>query len=255
MSSPRSQRARIPPRTSRTSACMPRVAHRWPRSTKTSRAGSQRTCSTRSRPRSKRSRPACSESTSTRARQPAPSSRPPPDRRRSYVRALGGARTHARHRMTDAQPVPDAPRVPAVELRGMTKAYGDLVANDAIDLVLWPAEIHGVLGENGAGKTTLMRVLYGLNSPDSGAVLVNGEPVAIHSPADAISAGIGMVTQHFSLVGPMTVAENIVLGRTDSFRLDLEAARAKVREAAEKFHIVVDPAARVENLSVGEQQR
>ena len=157
--------------------------------------------------------------------------------------------------MTVAHPAADAQRVAAVELRGMTKRYGELLANDSIDLVLWPAEIHGVLGENGAGKTTLMRVLYGLNSPDSGEVVVKGKRVAIQSPADAINAGIGMVTQHFSLVGPMTVAENIVLGRTDSFRLDLEAARAKVREAAEKFHIVVDPAARVENLSVGEQQR
>jgi simple sugar transport system ATP-binding protein len=157
--------------------------------------------------------------------------------------------------MTIAQPTAEAPPVPAVELRGMTKHYGDLVANDQINLILWPGEIHGVLGENGAGKTTLMRVLYGLNTPDAGVVLVNGMPVTIRSPADAIAAGIGMVTQHFSLVGPMSVAENVILGRTAGFRVDLASARAQVAAAGARFSIRVDPGARVENLSLGEQQR
>jgi len=114
----------------------------------------------------------------------------------------------------------------------MSKSYGELLANDAVDLVLWPREVHGILGENGAGKTTLMRVLYGLNSPDAGEVWVNGRPVAIGSPSDAIAAGIGMVTQHFSLVRPMTVAENIVLGRTPQVRVDLGRARRDVAVAA-----------------------
>lgn len=158
--------------------------------------------------------------------------------------------------MAAAQPtMTEAKRVPAVELRGMTKRFGDLVANDRIDLTLWPAEVHGVLGENGAGKTTLMRVLYGLNTPDSGEVLVNGQPVTIRSPSDAIAAGIGMVTQHFSLVGAMSIVENVVLGRTGGFRLDRARASAQVSAAADRLGIQLDPNARVDNLSLGEQQR
>ncbi len=144
---------------------------------------------------------------------------------------------------------------PTVELRGITKRYGDLVANDGIDLELRAAEVHGVLGENGAGKTTLMRVLYGLSTVDAGEILVDGRPAVIRSPADAIAAGIGMVTQHFSLVGPMSVAENVILGRTGAFRVDLPAARRKVGAAAERFGIALDPEARVDRLSLGEQQR
>ena len=115
--------------------------------------------------------------------------------------------------------------------------------------------MHGVLGENGAGKTTLMRILYGLTSPDQGQILVDGRPVSIRSPRDAIAAGIGMVTQHFSLVTPMTVAENLTLGRRQGPLIDLEAARSKVDEAAERFGIRVRADARVADLSVGEQQR
>ncbi|CAN5856837.1 ABC transporter ATP-binding protein [soil metagenome] len=144
---------------------------------------------------------------------------------------------------------------PSVELRGITKRYGDLLANDGIDLALWPAEVHGVLGENGAGKTTLMRILYGLSTPDEGQILVNGAPVSIRSPADSIAAGIGMFTQHFSLVWPMSVAENVVLGRTRGVRLDLNGASRSVRSAAERFGIRLDPEARVNTLSLGEQQR
>lgn len=142
-----------------------------------------------------------------------------------------------------------------VELRAITKRFGDLVANDRVDLDVRRGEVHALLGENGAGKTTLMRILYGLTQPDAGEIRIDGEPVPIRSPKDAIRAGIGMVTQHFSLVRPMTVAENIVLGRTTGLRLDLDAARQVVADTAERFGISVEPSAIVADLSVGEQQR
>jgi ABC-type uncharacterized transport system ATPase subunit len=143
----------------------------------------------------------------------------------------------------------------AAELCGITKHFGDLVANDAVDLALTKGEVHALLGENGAGKTTLMRILYGLTTADAGTTRVDGAAVSIHSPRDAIAAGIGMVTQHFSLVQPMTVTENIILGRASGARLDLGAARRSVEEAADRFGIAVQPDALVEDLSVGEQQR
>ena len=142
-----------------------------------------------------------------------------------------------------------------MELRAITKRFGDLVANDRVDLDVRRGEVHALLGENGAGKTTLMRILYGLTQSDAGEIRIDGEPVPIHSPKDAIRAGIGMVTQHFSLVRPMTVAENIVLGRTTGLRLDLDAARRLVADSAERFGIYVEPSAIVADLSVGEQQR
>src|SRR3954447_18737072 len=101
---------------------------------------------------------------------------------------------------------------PLLELRGITKRFGSLVANDAIDFELRRGEIHALLGENGAGKSTLMNVLYGLHQPDEGEIVLEGEPVRIHSPREAIALGIGMVHQHFMLVPVMTVAENLVLG-------------------------------------------
>ena len=144
---------------------------------------------------------------------------------------------------------------PALELRGITKRFGDLVANDAIDLQVGRGEVHALLGENGAGKTTVMRIAYGLTSADAGEVLVGGRQAAIRSPRDAIAHGIGMVTQHFSLVRPMSVAENLALGRSDGFRLAPHETRRRAAAAADRFGMRIDPAARVDTLSVGEQQR
>jgi simple sugar transport system ATP-binding protein len=145
----------------------------------------------------------------------------------------------------------------ALELRGITKRFGALVANDAIDFALRPGEIHALLGENGAGKSTLMNVLYGLAAPDEGEILVDGEPVTIRSPSEAIARGIGMVHQHFMLVPVMTVAENLVLASEPRRGplLDTRAAVARTRELSDRFGLAVDPEARVEDLGVGAQQR
>jgi simple sugar transport system ATP-binding protein len=146
---------------------------------------------------------------------------------------------------------------PALELRGITKRFGRVVANDAIDLDVRRGEIHALLGENGAGKSTLMNVLYGLQRPDAGEIRLAGEPVRIDSSRRAIGLGIGMVHQHFMLVPVMTVAENLVLG-TEPHRgplLDYRAAAARARELSERFGLAVDPEARVEDLGVGAQQR
>jgi general nucleoside transport system ATP-binding protein len=165
-----------------------------------------------------------------------------------------------------------------LELRGITKRFGSLVANDHIDLVVQPGEIHALLGENGAGKTTLMNVLYGLVQPDEGEILLDDQPVAIHSPRDAIRARIGMVHQHFMLVPVFTVAENVTLGAEPVRRLatpaaklgglrvpplglpsigllDRRKARREVLELSERFGLRVDPDALVEDLPVGVQQR
>lgn len=149
----------------------------------------------------------------------------------------------------------DGGAVPLVRLRKIAKSFGDLVVNDGVDLDLLPGEVHALLGENGAGKTTLMRILYGLTRPDSGVIEINGTPRAITSPADAIDAGIGMVTQHFSLVGRMTVTDNLLLSRAGLGRVDRSAGRDLVADAAGRLGVRVDPAALVEQLSVGEQQR
>ncbi len=145
-----------------------------------------------------------------------------------------------------------------LELRGITKRYGALVANDAIDLTVEPGQIHGLLGENGAGKTTLMNVLYGLVQPDEGRILVDGQEAVLRSPKDAIKAGIGMVHQHFMLVPVFTVAENVTLGveRTRWLGLlDRRGMRREVRELSERYSLQVDPDAYVEDIPVGAQQR
>ena len=144
---------------------------------------------------------------------------------------------------------------PLVELRGITKRFGALLANDAIDLSVDAGQVLALLGENGAGKSTLTRILYGLSRADAGEILIAGEPVTITSPADALAAGIGMVTQEFSLVGPMTVTENLMLAGSPLGRVDRSAARARVLAASQRLGVPVDPDAVVERLSVGEQQR
>ena len=145
-----------------------------------------------------------------------------------------------------------------LELKGITKRFGTLVANDAIDLVVESGEIHSLLGENGAGKSTLMNVLYGLYKADAGQILLDGKPAEFSGPGDAMAAGIGMVHQHFMLIPVFTVAENVALGHEPTKRggvLDLDAARALVRKISDRFGFDVDPDALVEDLPVGVQQR
>ncbi|MDR6612355.1 ABC transporter ATP-binding protein [Leifsonia sp. 1010] len=145
-----------------------------------------------------------------------------------------------------------------LELRGITKRFGPLVANNHIDLTVEPGEIHCLLGENGAGKSTLMNVLYGFYQPDEGEILLDDVVQHFAGPGDAMKAGIGMVHQHFMLIPVFTVAENVMLGHEQTKfggRLDLNAARAKVREISARFGFDVDPDALVEDLPVGVQQR
>ena len=143
----------------------------------------------------------------------------------------------------------------AVQMKGIVKRFADLVASDHVDFTLEQGEIHALLGENGAGKTTLMRILYGLYNADEGQILINESPVVIHSPKDAIKLGIGMVTQHFTLVPTLTVAENMVLGESGSITLNLSEVEKKVAAASERFGIPVKPQALIKHLSVGERQR
>ena len=145
-----------------------------------------------------------------------------------------------------------------LELRGITKRFGSLVANDHIDLTVEAGEIHALLGENGAGKSTLMNVLYGLYQADEGEILLDDEVQHFAGPGDAMGAGIGMVHQHFMLIPVFTVAENVMLGHEDTKLggfLDLDGARAKVREISARFGFHVDPDALVDDLPVGVQQR
>jgi ABC-type uncharacterized transport system ATPase subunit len=145
-----------------------------------------------------------------------------------------------------------------LELRGITKQFPGVLANDHVDFELRRGEVHALLGENGAGKSTLMNILYGLYHPDEGQILVKGEPVRFHSPKDAINRGIGMVHQHFMLIPVMTVAENIVLANEPTragLLLDINAADRRVRELSRSFNFAIDPDARVEAITVGQQQR
>jgi general nucleoside transport system ATP-binding protein len=146
---------------------------------------------------------------------------------------------------------------PLLELRGITKRFPGVLANDSVDFELTKGEVHALLGENGAGKSTLMNILYGLYHPDDGEIRLKGEHVRIGSPRDAIDLGIGMVHQHFMLIPVMTVAENIVLA-TEPTRgpfLDLASAEQRVRELSTQFGLAVRPDARVASISVGMQQR
>jgi ABC-type uncharacterized transport system ATPase subunit len=147
---------------------------------------------------------------------------------------------------------------PILELRGITKRFPGVLANDHVDFDLNRGEVHALLGENGAGKSTLMNILYGLYHPDEGEILINGESIQISSPREAIEHGIGMVHQHFMLIPVMTVAENVVLAaepRTAGIFLDYDAAIRRVRDLAAAFNFAIDPDAKIENITVGQQQR
>src|SRR6266571_2143059 len=145
---------------------------------------------------------------------------------------------------------------PLLEMRGISKRFGELQALDKVELVVNEGEIHALVGENGAGKTTLMNILYGLYHPDAGTIRIHGKDAHITGPRDAIALGIGMIHQHFMLVPPLTVAENVVLGDERGGRaLDTKAIEARVRRLEEQFHIVVEPSARIEDIPLGLQQR
>jgi len=142
---------------------------------------------------------------------------------------------------------------PALEARGLTKRFGPVVACDAVDLSVHAGEIHGILGQNGAGKSTLMNLFLGLISPDAGDILVKGERVHVTDPFRAAELGLAMVHQHFSLIGPLTVWENLTLG--DHGRIDEKRISRKIREVAERYSLDVDPRARVDSLTTGQRQR
>jgi general nucleoside transport system ATP-binding protein len=147
---------------------------------------------------------------------------------------------------------------PVLELRGITKRFPGIVANDNVDFDLRKGEVHALLGENGAGKSTLMNVLYGLYHPDEGEILIDGKPAELGSPKAAIEGGVGMVHQHFMLIPVMTVAENIVLATEpvhNGLLLDYTAAEKRVRDISTRFGLAVDPRATVQDITVGQQQR
>jgi len=146
--------------------------------------------------------------------------------------------------------------IPLVEVRGVSKRYGPVQANDRVDLTLFGGEVHALLGENGAGKSTLSKIIYGFTQPDAGTLQLAGEPVALRSPRDARALGIGMVFQNFMLIPAMSVLENIALFLTDlPAVVRREAVAGRIRAFGERFGLHVDPAALVRQLSVGEQQK
>ena len=142
----------------------------------------------------------------------------------------------------------------AIELKGITKRFGEVVANDGVDLRLNRGEILSLLGENGSGKTTLMNMLSGIYFPDEGQIFVNGQPVSIRSPRDAFANGIGMIHQHYKLVDVFTATENIVLGLEEGGKLDIKAAEGRVRAICEKYGFDIDPAQKIYDMSVSQKQ-
>lgn len=146
---------------------------------------------------------------------------------------------------------------PVLEVKGLTKRFPGVLANDHIDLKLYKGQVLGLLGENGAGKSTLMNMIYGLYKPDEGEILINGQPIEIHTPKDAISHGIGMVHQHFKLVEPLTVTENVMLGNesVNGPFLRKDEARRRIEEISHRYNLAVNPNAVIRDLPVGIQQR
>ncbi len=147
---------------------------------------------------------------------------------------------------------------PVIEMRGVTKRFPNVVANDQVDFTLEKGQIHALLGENGAGKSTLMNILYGLYRPDEGEIRLNGKPVRIENPGDAINHGIGMVHQHFMLIPVMTVAENMIVGNESTrfgILLDMATARKKITELSERYGLKVSPDSLIQDLPVGIRQR
>jgi simple sugar transport system ATP-binding protein len=160
--------------------------------------------------------------------------------------------------MTNENLLPSGlPRIESMEMRGIVKRFPGVLANDHVDFDVKAGEIHALLGENGAGKSTLMKILYGLYQPDEGEVLLNGQPIQIHSPTDSINHGIGMIHQHFMLVDNLTVAENVALGLKSSRepRLDLDVVSKRIRELAETYGLQIKPETYISDLAVGQQQR
>jgi simple sugar transport system ATP-binding protein len=159
--------------------------------------------------------------------------------------------------MADNAQTASQKHIKRLEMRNIVKRFPGVLANDHVNFDVNAGEVHALLGENGAGKSTLMRQLYGLYRPDEGQILINGEPVVFHSPADAIRAGIGMIHQHFMLVSTLTVAENVALGlkSTREPRLDLDRVSKRVDELSKTYGLKIDPAAYLWQLAVGEQQR
>lgn len=142
----------------------------------------------------------------------------------------------------------------AIEMRHISKVFGEVVANDDVNLQVFPGEVHALLGENGAGKTTLMNMLSGIYTPDAGEILINGEKVTFHSPGDSIRLGIGMIHQHFKLVDVMTAKDNIVIGQKTSFFTKGKELSRKVKELSDRYGLDIDPDKKVYEMSVGEKQ-
>ena len=142
----------------------------------------------------------------------------------------------------------------AIQMKGVTKRFGAVTANDHVNLEIKRGEILSLLGENGSGKTTLMNMLAGIYFPDEGEIFVNGQPVTIASPKDAFTCGIGMIHQHFKLVDVFTAAENIILGLDNKNRLDLKAASRKITEICQKYGFHIDPDKKIYDMSVSEKQ-